>query len=213
MIPASDYDSAEKKCLPYWHVFFDTLLEFIPDNCGNILELASGTGFLTEILVEKLSCTDVTCLDINREYIEFARRKKNLAGVKFITGDMRKFLSRRRYDTILISQALAFLTDYDRQKLAENIYHMLTDDGVFIAGDIFCPESLFERDLYKELWAKFMIKKGFSPEEAEGMIDPLDDYCQGNTISSFEEMLDSAGFSRVIFPYLREYYGIIVAYK
>ena len=126
---------------------------------------------------------------------------------------MRKFLSRRRYDIILISQALAFLTDYDRQKLAENIHHMLTDGGVFIAGDIFCPESLFERDLYKQLWAKFMIKRGFSPEEAKGMIDPLDDYCQGNTISSFKEMLDSAGFTRVIVPYRREYYGIIVAYK
>ncbi|UUX92475.1 class I SAM-dependent methyltransferase [Methanoplanus endosymbiosus] len=213
MIPASDYDSAEKKCLPYWNVFFDTLLEFIPCDCENILELASGTGFLTEILAAEFPDLDITCLDINRDYIEFARRKENLSGVKFITGDMREFVSHIKYDAILISQALTFLNAHDRLKLAGNIYHMLNDGGTFIAGDIFSPESLFERDLYKKLWITFMVKNGFSPEEASDMVAPLDDYCQGNTVSSFEEILNSAGFSRVIVPYRREYYGIVIAYK
>jgi len=213
VIPASDYDQAEKRCLPYWKVFFDTILEFIPYDCNDILEMASGTGFLTEILVNKFPDADITCLDINEDYIEFARHKEKLTDINFITGDMREFVTHRKYDAIVISQALSFLNDRDRYKLAENIHHMLKDDGVFIAGDIFSPATSFEKELYLKLWTNFMVGNGLSPEEAKDMIDPLDDYCRGYTVSSFVEMLKSAGFSQVIVPYLREYYGIIVAYK
>lgn len=212
MTGTGDYDEIAKKCVPYYEAFYGTVLDFISRDDKRILEPACGTGVLTEMIVEKCPGARVTCVDSDPSMIRKAGDKAALSAVEFIEGDMRD-LSGNGYDAVVITQAMFFIGDSDRRKLIAKIHGMLNEGGRFVSGDMFAPETDFEKTVYKKNWIDLMLSNGMSLSEAEDMIAPLDDFCGKNTIGSFSEELKEAGFGRVIAPYRCGYYGVIVGYR
>jgi ubiquinone/menaquinone biosynthesis C-methylase UbiE len=208
----SEYDDIEKKCLPNLEAFFGTVLGFINPSDKKILELASGTGFLTEMIVQKFPYSEITCVDCDSGMINVAKSKPELSEVNFVVGDMRDYEG-RNFDAVIITQALLFIKDSERKSFFDNILGMLNKGGRFIAGDMFAPESDFEKMLYKKMWIEDMIKNGLSPSDAHDMIAPLDGYCRENTVQTFVSELKGAGFFPVIVPYRFGYYAVVAAYK
>jgi len=209
---AEDYDEIARKCVPYYEAFYGTVLDFIHKDDKKILELACGTGILTEMIVAKCPGAKVTCLDSDAWMIKKAGEKPRLSGVEFIEGDMRDAPG-SGYDAVVVTQAIFFIPDQDRRKLIANVHGMLNEGGRFISGDMFAPGTDFEKEIYKKNWVRLMLSNGLSPAEAENMIAPLDDFCGENTIASFSAELEDAGFSPVISPYRWGYYGIVVGYR
>jgi cyclopropane fatty-acyl-phospholipid synthase-like methyltransferase len=212
MTGAKDYDEIALKCVPYPEAFFGTVLDFIFPGDKKILELACGTGILTEMIAGKCPGADITCVDMDARIIEKAGEKPALSGVRFIEGDMRD-CSGSGYDVVVITQAIFFIGDSDRKKLIGKIHGMLNEGGRFVSGDMFAPVTEFEKGLYKKNWIDLMLSNGLSLSEAENMIGPLDDFCGANTIESFSSDLYAEGFRRVIVPYRSGYYGVVVGYK
>ena len=212
MTGAGDYDEIARKCVPYYEAFYGTVLDFIHSDDKKILELASGTGILTEIIVSKCPGAQVTCVDSDAWMIKKASAKPALSGVEFIEGDMRDAPG-SGYDAVVITQAIFFISDPDRKKLVAKIFRMLNEGGRLISGDMFAPETEFEKEIYKKIWIDLMLSNGLSLPEAENMITPLDDFCGSNTIRSFSKELEDAGFSPVISPYRWGYYGVVAGYR
>ena len=212
MEDADDYDELAFKCVPYPEAFYGTVLDFIDSGDKKILELACGTGILTEMIVKKCPDAEVTCVDMDSGMIEKAGEKPALSGVRFIEGDMRD-CSGSGYDAVVITQAIFFIGDSDRGKLLEKIHWMLNEGGRFVSGDMFAPKTGFEKEVYKKNWTDLMLSNGLSLSGAENMIEPLDGFCGKNTIASFSSELKKAGFRRAIVPYRSGYYGVVVGYK
>ncbi len=209
---AGDYDAIALKCVPYYEAFYGTVLDFVHPEDKKILELACGTGIMTERIIKKCPRAQVTCVDSDAWMIKKAGEKPALSEVKFINGDMRE-VPGSGYDAVIITQALFFIADPDRRELIAKIHGLLNAGGRFVSGDMFAPETDFEKEVYKRNWIDLMLSNGMSLPEAENMIAPLDDFCGGNTIRSFSEELNDTGFSRVIVPYRWGYYGIVVGYR
>ena len=212
MAGAKDYDEIALKCVPYPEAFYGTVLDFIFPEDKKILELACGTGILTEMISGKCPGAEITCVDMDAGMIKKAGEKPALSGVRFIEGDMRD-CSGSGYDAVVVTQAIFFIGDSDRKILVAKIRDMLNEGGRFVSGDMFAPGTEFENELYKKNWIDLMLSNGLSLSEAENMIAPLDDFCGKNTIESFSSELYAAGFSRVIVPYRWGYYGVVVGYK
>ncbi|MBN1432089.1 MAG: methyltransferase domain-containing protein [Methanomicrobiaceae archaeon] len=212
MTGAEDYDEIARKCVPYYGAFYGTVLDFVTKDDKKILELACGTGMLTEMIVAKCPGAQVSCIDSDAWMIKKASANPALSGVEFNEGDMRN-CSGNGYDAVVITQAIFFISDPDRRKLISNIYGMLNEGGRFISGDMFAPETEFEKKIYKKNWIDLMLSNGLSLPEAENMIAPIDDFCGINTIRSFSKELQNAGFSPVISPYRWGYYGVVAGYR
>ena len=206
------YDDYTKMVLPHYDMFFGTVIEFIPKKAVLMLELASGTGFLTSLIRQTFPDTSITCCDINPEMMAVAKKKKELSSVFFCTCDITKKLPDGRYDVIVVTQCLFALPREEIPGVFRRIRQALAPGGVFVYGDIFEPEDSWEMRLYASHWRDQMQNNGMTPIETEIMIGPLESFIKGYHLSYAQDELKKAGFSRVIVPYWYEMYGVMVAY-
>lgn len=206
------YDELERMALPHYDTFFSTVIEFIPKQTKSILELASGTGFLTQLIRREFNEAQIVCSDINPDMMAVARKKPELSDVQFCTGDIIREIPDGTFDAVLLTQCLFALP---REKIPEillRIRQALSTGGVFVYGDIFEPMDKWEFELYVSHWREQMIQNGMSEAETDLMVKPLEPMIKGYSPDYVRKELINAGFIRVIFPYWYEMYGVMVAY-
>jgi Methylase of polypeptide chain release factors len=126
-----NYDPLIPLVIPHWEAFYSTVAEFVPAGAGKLLELGSGTGFLSEVLRTIRPSVHLSCIDRNPEAIAIAREKPGLAGSVFIEGDIRGEWPEGPYDVIVTTQCLFQLSPADRQGIARRAYKSLTNEGLF----------------------------------------------------------------------------------
>lgn len=96
----------------------------------SLLNLGCGGGKNVSNLKREF---DVTGLDISPAMIELA--KESNPECVFVQADMRSFTLEKRYDAILIDDAVAYITtEEDLRSLFKNAYEHLSSGGVMIAG-------------------------------------------------------------------------------
>ena len=95
---------------------------------GPVLELAAGTGRLTQLIVEL--GFDYTGIDTSQEFLSFARDKYKTYGnkVQFLHGDMRDFKLAQKFRFVFIgfNSFLHLLINEDAAKCLQCIYNHLT---------------------------------------------------------------------------------------
>ena len=108
---------------------------------GSVLELASGTGRLTQNII-RLGL-DYTGLELSQQFIEVAKKKFG-NNVNFVQGDMRAFDLRKKFDFIFIgfNSFLHNLTIKDAQNCLDSVNAHLSDRGYFLLS-IFIPDPIF----------------------------------------------------------------------
>ncbi|MEL4304554.1 class I SAM-dependent methyltransferase [Methanococcoides sp. LMO-2] len=206
------YDVLQKQALPNWQTFFSTVVEYIPEGKSNILELASGTGFLTSMIRKARPEASITCIDRDPAMLEVAKGKPELKDVIFIEGDILKAWPEGTFDLIVSTQFIFALPSDDRIRVFRQIHDSLRPDGIFIEGDIFRQESRLETMIYRSQWEKYMLEHDMSPAEVEEMLLSLDRiYGRIDTIPELKEKLKAAGFENVFCPYWYELYAVVVA--
>ncbi len=241
----SHYDTLQKQCLPNWQAFFSTVIEFTPESILEetkrnnreieILELGSGTGFLTSLIRKERPDARITCVDRNPEMLAVAKEKPELQeNVTFIEGDILEECEKwkeesgwqekttgkespegkRRFDVVLSTQCLCFLPPDTKSRVFRRIYEALKPEGRFIEGDIFRPRREWEEEIYRAHWKRYMLEQGLTVREAEEMIGTFDDVRERiDTPEKFGERLEEAGFERIFCPYWYEMYAVFVACK
>ncbi|GAB6170231.1 hypothetical protein JCM1393_26910 [Clostridium carnis] len=104
----------------------------------NILEVGSGPGFFTEKILDNFKNTKITCLDIDKEYIDIAKsRLKNKYNerITFIQSSINKtILPSNNYDFVIARLIYQHLKDpYSATK---EIYRLLKPKGKIVIIDI-----------------------------------------------------------------------------
>jgi ubiquinone/menaquinone biosynthesis C-methylase UbiE len=210
-----EYEKRIQKIVPSYKDFYGSVLSFIPENREiRILELGSGTGFFTFAILAKNDNAKITCIDISKEMLAVAMKKPELLKVRFIEGDFRKVWPDESYDIILTTLCLHHISDSEREKLISNIFSSLSDSGIFINGDTFVSETVFEEDMNLQWWYSEMLTNGLIIDEAKGMLKGRDENLANiDSIDRYVDKIDNAGFLNAHLVYKNRIYGVIVAFK
>ena len=129
-----------------YHKWDLNLIRSIANNFdGPVLELASGTGRLSQGIIEL--GLDYTGLDLSKSFLETAKKQFG-HNARFILGDMRAFNIGGKFDFIFIgfNSFLHNLTIKDAKNCLECINSHLSNHGCFLLS-IFMPDPIF---LYRE---------------------------------------------------------------
>lgn len=210
----NDYERMIVSIVPSAEDFFGTVLSFVPQGKVKILELGSGTGLVTTMLVSENKGAEITCIDLSSGMLDVAKKKPELDGVKFIEGDFREIWGDGTFDVVLTTLCLHHLPDDDRKLILKQIYESLNPGGVFINGDVFAADSVMEEELNLEWWRGKMTDGGISPEDADLMLcKRRDNSAFLDTVTGYYGKMVSAGFEDVIFAYKNRIYGVFAGYK
>lgn len=124
--------------------YHDFLLEHVPQNCQNALEIGCGTGAFARQLAKR--CKRVIALDLSAEMIRVARsRSSSFENLAFDWADAMtwKFPS-SHFDFIC---SIATLHHLDQRELFLKIRDALKPGGVLAVLDLVQSDSLIERAL------------------------------------------------------------------
>jgi ubiquinone/menaquinone biosynthesis C-methylase UbiE len=106
----------------------DKFCDNIDNNSPFILELACGPGNVTRYLRTRYPYSNITAIDLAPRMIEIA--KKNVNDVDFRVMDVRKINSlANRFDLVMCSFCLPFLSKIDTSKLIKDCYDRLNTNG------------------------------------------------------------------------------------
>ena len=119
----------------------ELISKFSQKNGGPVLELASGTGRLSEIIIDQ--GLDYTGIDFSKEFIDTAKNKFKQKS-NFLLRDMRNFNLDKKFKFIFIgfNSFLHNLTTKDAYKTIECVSKHILDNGVFLLS-IFIPDPSF----------------------------------------------------------------------
>ena len=108
---------------------------------SRLLDLGCGPGLYTSLLADEKYT--VTGIDFNKASIVYAIKERK--DIKYILGDYIRNFPEGKYDTVtMIYCDMGTHPDCDRDQLLANIYHSLTDNGIFIF-DVFSKEIIHDK--------------------------------------------------------------------
>ncbi|MCK4564833.1 MAG: methyltransferase domain-containing protein [Verrucomicrobia bacterium] len=127
---AETYDRHARPQLALAQSVVAVLPEMYPEQ---ILELGSGTGQLTRLLVERFPEVPIDAIDVAEKMVAHSRAKfKRFPQISWIVGDAQTYWGGDRYPLIVSSSALHWVSDL--RKTCENIFQSLEPGGTFALG-------------------------------------------------------------------------------
>lgn len=141
------------------------LVEAIPDAKNlKILDLCSGTGYLTRMIAEKIPGADVTGIDISKESVAWGNsviRRKNLFNARLQEGDAAKLeFEDSSFDYVLCAFGFHELPSEVRTKAFKEIRRVLKPTGHLLAFDLHQPEENgILLDIYLQLFEPSYAKE------------------------------------------------------
>ena len=159
---AKKYDSSNReRMIPCFHDFYGTVVNMISRKRNiaiNILELGTGTGMLTEMMLSSYPQAKIVGIDLTDEMLSQAEKKlkkfKNRLTLK--RGDFSSTSFGNNFDTVISSLSIHHLTPDGKKMLYKKIYNSLKKGGIFINADMVKSESEFIQKLYMKKWEGFM---------------------------------------------------------
>ncbi|WAI00338.1 class I SAM-dependent methyltransferase [Methanogenium organophilum] len=210
----NEYERMIVQIVPSPRDFFGSVLSLIPDGPVRVLELGSGTGFVTAMLCARNPEAEITGIDLSPGMLEVAKAKPELSDVTFITGDFREVWGTGTFDVIFTTLCLHHLPDADRAALLKTIHDSLREGGVFVNGDVFAAECDREEALNMAWWRDAMQKNGLSAGEAEEMIQKRrDNTAYLDTISGYRQKMEAAGFGTTVHLYKNRIYSTFAGFR
>lgn len=119
------------------------ILKYVGDG-GVCLDLAGGTGRFTGSLVSK-KCI-VTLVDLEDKHIKAAKEQFSPKKVECLKMDALEFvkITKNKYDFIIVSGLLLFLTENEVSKLLNDLRDMLNINGVLLVRDFLSKKENVE---------------------------------------------------------------------
>ncbi|MCS5490731.1 class I SAM-dependent methyltransferase [Algoriphagus limi] len=136
----------------------------------NLLELGSGVGGQTEILLKLYPNLSITCVEI--EASQLAQAKKNLQAfqnrnIEFIHQDATKLQLEQKFDSAFICWVLEHTSD--PQKVLEGVSAHLESNGIIYITEVFNSSFHFFPKLpglrdYYQAYNAYQVKNGGNPD-------------------------------------------------
>jgi demethylmenaquinone methyltransferase/2-methoxy-6-polyprenyl-1,4-benzoquinol methylase len=112
---------------------------------GIVLDLASGTGILSEMIMGETNALEVLALDLSLDYVKISKHKRNIESAFNANAEMLPF--RNKSCDCIVSSYLAKYVDVD--KLVTEISRVLASNGVVVFHDFSYPRSKAIRIIWK----------------------------------------------------------------
>jgi demethylmenaquinone methyltransferase / 2-methoxy-6-polyprenyl-1,4-benzoquinol methylase len=110
-----------------------------------VLDLASGTGILSEMIKSSTSGLDVLSLDLSFDYAKISNNRRKIRNVVNANAEMLPF--RNRSCDCIVSSYLAKYVDIN--KVVTEISRVITPNGVVVFHDFSYPKNKVVRFLWK----------------------------------------------------------------
>lgn len=195
------FEAFEK--IPEYHRVNQEFVEKIPiQNHQTIVEVASGRGKVTGLLLEKAPEAKIICIEPEFNPLVAAKKKFARPNVYFVQGrveDLAQILA-QEVDGVVIGNAIHNFSE--KQKAIEAVYEVLKPGGFFAFNSAFSQEGKPESEQrFYRTWMMYVIRefkeiskvnpeiifKGERPEVRKPL--SLDEYC---------ELLEEVGFKIII---------------
>ena len=169
-------------------------------------ELGCSTGALTNLLAKRhvlKKQVKFVGIDIEKDMIRQANKKKSNSNIKFVCDDVAKY-KLKKSDLIISYYTTQFIRPSDRQIFLKKIFSSLKWGGAFILFEKVRARDARFQDMTTGLYNEFKLDNGYSPTEIfnkarslKGVLEPFS--TKGNC-----ELLDRAGFKdyMTIFKYI-----------
>lgn len=211
---AKNYDHLIGKIVPGHPLLISSILDYLPDNPGRVLELGCGTGIITEMILEKSPEARITGIDISQDMLHIASEKHELRSVNFIEGDLRSPWPDGPYDAIVSALCLHHVSADERAEVINRAFQALSPGGRFICGDVFRGESDWEEGIYTANWLRGMRDAGIPADVVEGMNSARNERRpELRPVPWFRDVLVKAGFIQVTVPVTAGFVGLVVGFS
>lgn len=129
------------------------LKNYLPEGCGNLIDLGIGTGLELEAIYERFPDIKVTGIDLSREMLKKLQQKYPDKEMKLICGSYFDFdMGCEQYDAALTVMTLHY-THEVKTALYRRIYESLRKDGIYVESDYMitdesCPSPQETEDFF-----------------------------------------------------------------
>ncbi|MBI3190441.1 class I SAM-dependent methyltransferase [archaeon] len=116
---------------------FDRVFELIKEIHNKkgrleILDFCCGTGIFPRKWLSKLKNIRYLGVDINPDFVKFARKNLHGKNFDFMAKDAVSFKTGKKFDIVLATSSYHHIEDKRKRKFLENISAHMKDDGAFI---------------------------------------------------------------------------------
>lgn len=113
---------------------FEKIIELVPNNAKDILDLGCGNGILSFLLSSKYPNKKIVGSDINKSRIQYLNKTNKEKNLKFIQSDANKF--NFKYDVIFCVDLLHHITYKKQNELLKSIYEKSKKNTIIIIKDM-----------------------------------------------------------------------------
>ncbi len=165
-----EYNHAIEICVPRYDEMLWAIVYYLPSgwNPQNILELGSGSGNLSELIVKRFPHADLCLIDQSEKLLNTCRsRLRRYNGIQYVHGDIRTMkFEPQTFDLVVSSIAIHHLVNKEKFKLLSNIYQWLRPGGILAFSDQFAgaTHDLYQKHIkqwQREAFAQGMDQKGW----------------------------------------------------
>ncbi len=224
----ADFDSGIRALVPHYDEMLYVIVQAVPADARQILELGCGTGELTVKILQRCPAAHVYAVDYSARMLQFAQHKMERLGfaerVSWIEADFGNWAEHGlmqeieqeievSLDACISSLAIHHLSDEVKLKLFQQLHHRLRPGGCFWNADPVLSASEALTAVYEEARADWLQKQTITPEEIRAKMNRGTTHGHSShdhlaTLSMHLDFLSKARFSS--FDVLWKYYGFAV---
>ncbi|BAZ30137.1 type 11 methyltransferase [Cylindrospermum sp. NIES-4074] len=216
-IAAADYDNLRRVLIPCFDDFYKTAVEIISSNGITplkVLDLGAGTGLYSGMVQAVFPNAEFTLLDLAPEMLEKAKSRFSKMGKspKILIGDYVETDLGGSYDLVISALSIHHLSDVDKKRLYQQVYHVLSPGGMFVNADQVLGKTPDLEKLYRQNWLDSVIAKGISQEDLKAAQKRME-YDRMTPLDIQLAWLDAAGFQDVDCWYKNFSFAVFGGYK
>jgi tRNA (cmo5U34)-methyltransferase len=214
---SQEYNDLIRLWVPWYDENVKMAIDSLPSEPSepHVLDLGSGTGNISNAILDRYPKAHVHILDNASEMIKFCRHRfgKNNRVHIYEQDFMASDFEAASFDHIVAQFTLHHLEGTRRKKLFQKMYNWLKPEGVFVYSGEFWPISkAIERSFYQQ-WQSTSYELGATPEQWNHFMDHDQRYDIHTPILVVVDWLREAGFVDIDILWRRLMWAIIVARK
>lgn len=212
------YDSLIRRAVPRYDEMTSRLLEFLPREPRNILELGCGTGNLSLQLARKFPTARLTLVDGSPEMLDVTRSRLADAGLslvnepEYVAARFEELaLPQASFDLVVSSISLHHVAD--KGSLFRRIRALLHGGGRFCFADQIRGEPESNHRVNWDRWLDFCREPGnCTEEEIESLLDHAAAHDHYVPLSEHMALLARSGFVDIDCVWRNGMWGIVTAW-
>lgn len=210
---AAGYESEAIRGIPRRDEMFGALMDALPSDVHDILELGCGPGALTVGLAERYPHARITAVDAAAEMLDVARERLGPAaeGVRFVASTFEKFEAGMQ-DFDLVTGSMSLHHVVEKKDYYRRLHASLRPGGFLIFADELVGALPHVEQHHRQGWLDFASAPGHLTEaEIADCLDHEARFDHFETLPAQIDLLRAAGFASVDCAWRYLNYAVFVA--